>query len=465
MKKDRLSEILATFHGKEIDQLTKFVNSPYHNDHEGVLRLYHYLKERKFAPVLIEEREEVYALVFDDESYDDKKWRHVRNYLLNVVRAFLANELYKKDKARLAVELAVATRKKGVLGFLEDEFPALERRVKQQTNIGVENYHYRYQLGQERYNLAASKGRPQQVNIEEVSSDLDAYYAISKLRIACNAINHRSLFKGDHKIELLPEVLALIEGKDLEKQPLLKVYYHAYYSLSEQSAVHFEALKETLLQNTDTFESGESKDLFLLAINFCIRQLNNGQEEYMAQVFDLYQQGIAREILTEKGKLTPFTYKNVVSSGIRLGELDATEQFITTYKDKLTGSDADGIYAFNLAKLHFEKKHFHKTIEVLNSVKIKDLFTDLGAKVLLIKAFYELDEWEYVPSLIDNFRQLLGRKEVLTYHRTNYSNFVRAVNRLTSLRENDDKAKERYKKWLAEQEVLTERKWLVEKAK
>ena len=116
-----------------------------------------------------------------------------------------------------------------------------------------------------------------------------------------------------------------------------------------------------------------------------------------------------------------------------------------------------------MARLFFEKDEYQQVIQLLNAMKIDELTVQLDVKVILLKTYYELEEWNVLFSLIDSFKIFLRRKKGLGYHKDNYTNIIKYVKQLNNLNHYDKEAVKKLKEQIAETHLLTEKKWLLEK--
>ena len=91
------------------------------------------------------------------------------------------------------------------------------------------------------------------------------------------------------------------------------------------------------------------------------------------------------------------------------------------------------MFSFNQAKIAYHTKDFNAAIPLLQRANCHDLLLNLGARTLLLKIYYELDEFDLLQSHLDTFSSYLRRKDGLGYHRTNYRNLIRYTNRLLGL--------------------------------
>jgi hypothetical protein len=248
--------------------------------------------------------------------------------------------------------------------------------------------------------------------------------------------------------------------------PAVMVYLHCYRMLKwPEEEGHFKAFKQVLVEAGGQFEEDEMRGLYLFAINYCIRRLNDGHNGYLSELLDLYKSGLDKAYLIENGVLSRFTYHNIVGAGLRTGDLDWVDFFIHQYKNALERSYRDSSFSFSLARLEFARHHYDAVLDLLQKANYRDPLLNLAAKTLLLKTWYELGELDLLQSHLDAMRNYIHRKKVIGYHRTNYLNIVRYTDRLLRLNWNSKMELEALRNELEKEEVLTEKEWLLAQTK
>jgi hypothetical protein len=99
---------------------------------------------------------------------------------------------------------------------------------------------------------------------------------------------------------------------------------------------------------------------------------------------------------------------------------------------------------------------------LLQHANYRDILLNLSAKTLLIKTYYELDEFDALTSSLDAMRNYIRRKRVIGYHRTNYLNIVKYMEKLVSLNLSDRAAVERFRTALKEEVILSEKAFFLD---
>ena len=112
-------------------------------------------------------------------------------------------------------------------------------------------------------------------------------------------LSQKSVSDATYQFGLLEAALAHAERTDALEIPAIAIYYHCYRALdaTQQNNVHFQQFRLLLTQCGDLFPPEELRDLYILAINFCIRQYNAGNQAYLAEQLELYKEGFCQKIL------------------------------------------------------------------------------------------------------------------------------------------------------------------------
>jgi hypothetical protein len=105
-------------------------------------------------------------------------------------------------------------------------------------------------------------------------------------------------------------------------------------------------------------------------------------------------------VLLERGQISPWTFKNMVKLGLGLQQYDWVENFVRNYSEKLEANKRTDAYHFNLADLFYHRKNYDEALIHLNQVEFSDIHYQLGAKVMLLKIYFETDATEAFLSLV-----------------------------------------------------------------
>jgi hypothetical protein len=221
-------------------------------------------------------------------------------------------------------------------------------------------------------------------------------------------------------------------------------------------------LKDLIIKLKHNLAKDELLTIYRLAINYTIRRSNNGDEQYHRELFDLYKDGIQSNILIENGELSAFAYKNTVTIGLRLLEFEYIDKFIKDYRLLLNSEHRKSYHDYCRAHWFVAVGRYSEGMPMLSQLNYGDIFLQLSANALLLKAYYELNEYDALSSLLDSFKQLLHRKrDTIGYHLQNYLNFIRLLGRLANLSKANTAAFQRLEEEVQTTTPLSERQWLL----
>jgi hypothetical protein len=471
MKNSRLHELLSKLSASELTALGKYLNSPFFNQRTDVRVLFEYYKTHKDSHSgRALDDQAVWEALFPEEAYNEKQYRYLRSFLHRAIQDFLVH----RDVANLS-ELAYFTRLTRLLrqrGLEQQAGTALKKAGKALHLSPLRNIDFceeAYQYHAQRYESEARQRRAAASSFQDMAEASDMHFVANKLRQGCTAHVYRAITEADYKLEMLAESLALVERKGWQQIPAIGLYYYAYRALTESDARHwFEQFRTAMNHHFQQFTRAEMRDLYTLAVNYCIRQINTRQEKtqqalFLQQVFEIYQEGLDKGVFMEEGVLSRFTYNNIANAGMGLKAFEWVESFLNSYRKALEPAHQESAYAFNLASLHFRRSNYGEVLKLLTQTEFQDLLHQLDARRMLLRSYYELDELTALDSLLDSFHIFLRRRRDIGYLRQNYLNLIRLTRKLLQTPAHDKGSLASLKQEVLSCKSLAERDWLLEK--
>lgn len=449
----------------DLRDLAKWVRSPFFNQREDVVRLYDYLHKNlhRPSPQLLT-KEVVYQQVFPQQKYADKPLRYATSFLLKCVKQYLSYQRYAANEFRQQLDLCYALRERNLDKYFAKEWETAQR-LQQKNPLRNAHFHYQnYQLEEEQYHQMTQQRRSAEMNFTPLTNELTTFYIADLLRQSCNILTHNIQTQQAVEIHLLEEVLMQVEQYDYSDAPAVLIYYHSYCALKNLAdETHFSQLKKYLHDYQNAFPVAEMKYIYLLAINYCIKRVNNGVRRYLEEGLNLYQTGLVSKILLENGVLSNFTYHNVLRLGLALKRYSWCSEFLQHYQSFLAAADRDNTFRYNLAFLYFEQAEYEKAMHELRRVEFKNVFSNLDARRLLLRSYYEQGEYQALESLLDSSKTYISRQKGLGYHKNSYLNLVRFTKKLLNLSEKDKVRVAKLRQQIDETQHVAERNWLLSK--
>ncbi|MBK9015186.1 MAG: hypothetical protein IPM82_14575 [Saprospiraceae bacterium] len=335
MEKSHLVSIFRVLEKKEVKELRKWVGSPAHNLRKDVTDLFEYLVsgQHLFSEKHLE-KERVFQAIYPGKTYSDAEMRQVMHFLLRVVENFLVYNELAKDEVRSQTILAKVYRQRKLTKLFQKTMETGWDILRKQPHRNHQHFENEYLLQFEQFNHLSSLGRTVPLNLQEVSDSNDISFIINKLQVGCIMLSHQKVFNTNYNLGLLSPVLEFVENnKELLENPAIAIYYFTYKANTESdNEGNFKSLKEQIRLHGDFFPLPEIRSIYLFAINYCIGKMNLGAFSYVREAFDLYQQGLSKDIFLENNEMSRFTFRNIVAIGLQLKEYDWVKSFIKKYQ-------------------------------------------------------------------------------------------------------------------------------------
>ena len=459
MKNTQLLQILRAFSKDRLKSFEKFVSSPFCMTHQPTIDLFFYLKKHLHNDAALS-KEQIAATL---KIAPDRLF-HLNNYLLEATEKFLAWTEWSADPAAKHQQTITALRLLKLTEAAENMTRYARRRLEENPSRGAAFYKSDYALRHESFLLSQQKGRAKPFNLQELSDAQDIAFVTERLRTGCLVASHQAIVGQDYDHGLLQPVLQFLEGHRYLEIPVVGGYYHGYYAMAggiDDAEKHFFALKNILESFGHLFSHAEVQDLYLMAINFCIRRFNQTEKSYIKNAFDLYKSGLRHEALLENGVLSRWTYNNIALTALHLKELDWLPGFLEKYTPLLPPAHREGAYHLNMARYHYECTDLHAAMEHLLHREHDDVLQNLAAKALLSRIYWELDEDEALYNQLDAIQIYLRRQKLLGYHRDIYLGFLKIMRKLLKINRNDRVVLAKIKEEIITTPAIAEREWLL----
>lgn len=452
MRNSTLLHLIEKLDKRALREARKWLISPAHNRRADVVALFDFItRELAKAPDCLQ-KPAAFAACYPGEAYDDARMNHLMSWLAAALRDYLAWHEWQSDAVQVHLAGCRALRRLGLDEEFEKEWAQAQAALDAQPHRD-EQYHYQgHLLQRERHEHASLQRRAGGLPLAEMARHADTAYRLNRLRYECSAqvANAVSRAEPAPEQEPLPDTVRMYENLlEALRQP-------------EQETAFFTA-KQLLEENWQRFRGNERRDLYLLALNFCIRKINNGQRAFMRDAFDLYRSGLENRALFEYDHLSRFTYKNAVTAGLNLHEYDWVRRFIEAYREHLHPRERHSAYCYNLAVWYFWQPDYDQAMTLLHETNFTDPLTNLDARSILLRIYYERGYREALESHLDSFRIYLKRQKNIGYQRDNYLNLIRFTKKLLRTGAGDTAEKAALRQEIGQVAALAERAWLLER--
>lgn len=463
----------------EAKRFRDFLASPYFNKETELSHLFELIRYREGSPAwetdrhiaisdapTLHSRKNIHQLLFPTLPYDDQNIRRMLSVLQKLILQFFACEQIQSPSIHRSLMILPAIRKKNLHTLYEYEFQKAEHMGSETAvHDSMELLNNHLLATEYQQYIEVQKDRSATRAIIPAIQTLDHFYFAHKLRHLCAALNHNAILQTDVPTGLESELIAYLLREGIPEIPAIEVYFAIYEMLKNPAEeAHYQKVRAALSQHALQFTPAEGREMYAYPQNFCIQRINQGRNEYLSELFQLYRELLEQEIILEKGQLSPWDFKNIVTVALRMNAHNWAEEFILQYAPKIEVRFRENAKKYNLARLAYARGLYSGVLRQLNEVDYEDIFYALDSRVLLLKTYFELDETEPLYSLMDSFRVYLHRNHSISdSHRATYLNLIRFTKKLTKIRPSEKAKLRKLHTEILQATHIADARWLTEK--
>jgi hypothetical protein len=432
MKSTFVIEIWKAVSPTEYRILLQFLDAPLHNQREDVRLLARLLADTPASDYDHLDKTSVFAFVFPDQPYDALKLNYTCSFLAQRIESYFAWQEMQTDGFWKELLLCRALRRRDVYAHYLRKTEKTIREMEAQPLRNATHHLFRYLLERERYEYRVLHERETPSDLTGVIEPLQHFFMLENLRWAGTALSLQARYGILNNWPFYTPVLEEAAKADVAYAPEIVLARLGYETLKDvENEENFRSLKALILEKGQLFSPGERRDIYLLAINFCLRRHNRGERPvYTKEALELYRAALKSDLFLENNLMQKFTYNNIVRLACIAGEWTWAKDFLETYQTKLPEEERENIYRFNLASWHYLAGEYSRVPALLQTFEYADRDTQLNARQMLLRSFFELQEWQALDSLLHSFYSFLRRRHDIGYQRLNYLNLIKFTRKL-----------------------------------
>jgi hypothetical protein len=464
MQNSFLIQVFRVIQPTEYFAVRQWLQSPFHNRRTDVLTLFDWLTERNIADEALDMKA-AFESVYPGEPYDAAQFHLVSRYLLELLEQYLAYQTWVSEPQRVRLHLLKALRQRKANEHFERHARRIETAQAQRRERHADFHLLDYQLQNEIFEYRIVQQRNWQHNLSAILSALGQFFSLETLRWT----GLTAALSGRSGTQLPQPVLSqtVLDHASQHKQPVwIQLQYQAaQMALQPDNEAAFDSLCAVLPDADGLFPASQCRDLYMTAINYCIRRQNRGDRTFAARALALYRQALDKGILLEGGVLAKYTYHNIHALAHLAGETEWAVQFLNQYKDALPANLRDNTYQYNLAILYFRQRDYTRTLELLRTIESPEAVEQIDIRRMMLRVYYELGEWSALASLLDSFKAILLRKKDLGYLQASYLNLIKFTHQLIKVRLSHRNKRLALAQKIEQTKQVAEREWLLEQLK
>ncbi|MEM9835766.1 MAG: hypothetical protein AAF828_04660, partial [Bacteroidota bacterium] len=376
---------------------------------------------------------------YPGETFADQPLYTLSSYLLRLLRRFIAQQQWEREEVNQRISLLAH----GLSADQPKLFVWASKRIEKELAAAScrnsELFHRQYTLWQYMNAFYLKYGRRNSdEHLIKAHANLDIYLLGEKMKLSCQTLARHQVTGQEYDLPLSSLLIQYVHEQQayFSTQPSVWLYYLSYQLMATGAEVYYFELRQQLRQHKARFPADEARDLYTVAINYCVKAINFGQENYRRETFEVYQEMLAEGLLYRNGQLPQWDFTNIVALGCRLGDYTWTENFMQNEKKRLAQEQAENTYSYNLAAYYYSRAEYDQALYTLQSVAFTDTYYNLLSRILQLEIYYDTAQWQTLDYQLDAFRLFLLRQRNLEPQRRKSSQrFLQFTRRLLKLRE------------------------------
>lgn len=455
MYNSNLTDALKTFSKQELKEFSLFIQSPFYNTNQSVIKLFEQLK--KLHPEFDSKQSNkkfLFEKAFGKIQYNDSFMRMTTHRLMELLKEFLvAVNLKNNDLFRDTILLdELNNRELDVL--LSKSISDLDKKEKKLIARDAGSYYIKYML--EYYKNDIRSRDTSMITYKDIlDKDLVLEQKYMNINFFINSLKFFQYFLNQKNFvvntegypDLTNEILDYLENNPVYlEEPELNVYYKLVRLLISKNEKYFDELYVKLLNNSDDLNTNTKYNLIAILRNFTHIKVQQGDASYTEKAFAVLKFSLDHNIITilpSSKYMSETRFMNVVWTGLFLKKHEFIETFIEKYISRIEPDKRQYVLAYNLARLEFEKGNFNEALKQIGQTgQIKNVMYKAAVKQLYIMIYYELKMFQ--PALDQNeaYRHFANTDKLLPeIYKTQCITFVNYFKRLLHLAESPDSKK------------------------
>ena len=477
--------LLSSFSNEELNRFDEYLRSPFFNRSKRMLQLFRML--RYYHPkynswALTNER--LYERLYPKQEFNlstiNNLFAKLHNHLLDYM---LFESLRYNSKERNALLLKEVGRRRLDKLFLRLS-TVIDEKLSNQSGLYSESFLDRYELAIARFDysyLTERISKREKVerdfkNLNDAAFYLYTYFFTEYSALAIANYVYSLNYDVTDDNDLVEKVTALLDSNSIEKFSLLhkhgyilKLYLRMFEMfIAMDNEPKYRDYKGEIKKCSARLTTSELSFHYLKLVSYwLIKYILGKNRDNGKELFVIYCEMLKRKLYGE-GKteyLDYELYRDILVHAIRIKRYQWIEKFIEEYSKEGPPEERENMYHFGYARFYFEIFDFKKALEHLNKVNTNHAIFKYDYKNLLLRVYYETNDYEGALFLIETYSKLLNSKDILSSSiKAHYRWFVKYTERLIRATEEGKKIKlKMLKRNLVRINNVSFKEWLLEK--
>ncbi|MEO8514731.1 MAG: hypothetical protein ABI543_14320 [Ignavibacteria bacterium] len=445
MKNSSLISIINSLSRNELKSLRNFLNSPYFNQNENVIKLFEYL-------ILIDKKDIesitnkcLHEYVFKKQKFLNENIKTIIYLLTRLCENFIVINSFEKEETEFNKRLLSELNKKGLDKQFEKCLKKTTKGMPGETRIELNSIYRQAEFEREVIEYHTKRNNESEMFLHEqkLSAHLIAAFLVDMFKQY--NIFWRTGYLDNVKVQEFTSAMLrsvdlnglfrIFEENDYVYKNLLRPYYDIYRLLNDdENKSDVLSLKESIINNPDISDNEKFILSTILVNTLYYKNLKSGNR-FSRELFEAFKLLLILYKYSGELHLRYTIFSNVLRLGLQLGEFEWTENFIKNSYVLLEPSVKENMFYYSSAFFSFAKNDFDKCLEYESKINFDTFQQRYYLRDLRLCSLYELGKFETALNLIDSYKHFIKKDTSYTPKmKQGYMLFLGFINDLIRLK-------------------------------
>ena len=452
--------LLSSFSKEELNRFDDYLRSPFFNRSKRMLQLFRML--RYFHPeykswALTNER--LYERLFPKQEFNlstiNNLFAKLHNHLLDFM---LFESLRYNSKERNALLLKEVGRRRLDKLFLRLS-TVIDEKLSNQSGLYSELFLDRYELAIANFDYSYLNERISKrervesdyKNLNDAAFYLYTYFFTEYSALAIAKYVYSLNYDVTDDNNLVEHVAALQNSNSIEKLSgmhkhgyILKLYlrmFEMYNDMYNESK--YRAYREEIEKCSTRLTFSELSFHYIKLVSYWVLKIvYKNDTDGRKELFGIYNEMLEKKLYREgKSEYLDYElYRDILVHSVKIKEYQWVEKFIEKYSMEGPPEERENMYHYGYARFYFEIYDFKKALHHIKKVDTNHAVFKYDYKNLLLRVYYETNDYDGALHMIKTYLELLNSKDILSSSiKIHYKWFVKYTERLIRANEGDKK--------------------------
>ncbi len=433
--------IIKSLSKKEKKQFKDYLNCGYFTKNPSLAKLYNLLlinlnnvEDDKFT------EDELYEKVFGKGTYNYNSLKNLLSELNRHAENFITINRVMADNLEMNKALNDELIHRNLFTSLNSNFSKSIKQLESQGKRNYLYYYYKFHFDSAMLRSTYSSKPESFVYQEKLNSVLDSFskwLCLNTFEFYQGVLGLKAThdFKLDEGNRNFFEVISKFTSDSFPSDELAKTYLY-YYEITSGNISNYPEYRRSLLSSLDKFDFWEQRAFLIVACNFTIDKIEEGESKYYDDFHEYMELMIVKKfVCTITGYLSENAFTLSIKNYCNQGKIAEAEKFFNKHKEELVPELKESVQNLCQATILYHKKEFTKALTYLSKIKHEYYALTFQANNLNLIILYETGFLDNIEVIINSsLKYISSNKDAAQFLKDHYKSFILLFNKILKLK-------------------------------